>query len=53
MKYIQFMVMLLLVGAILLMGCQKNTEEIDTFASCLTKKGVKMYGAYWCGHCKD
>lgn len=36
-----------------------NTEGIDTIsyeetlAKCLTEKGVKMYGAYWCGHCKN
>ena len=27
-----------------------NTEEI---AKCLTEKGAKMYGAYWCGHCQN
>lgn len=25
----------------------------DAFAKCLTKKGVKMYGSYWCPHCQD
>lgn len=25
----------------------------DTFAKCLTQKGVVMYGAYWCGHCAN
>lgn len=25
----------------------------DSFAKCLTSKGIKMYGAYWCGHCKN
>jgi len=24
----------------------------DEFAQCLTDKGVKMYGAYWCPHCQ-
>lgn len=27
----------------------KNTE----IAKCLTEKGVKFYGAYWCPHCQD
>lgn len=27
--------------------------QYDNFAKCLTEKGVKMYGAYWCGHCKN
>lgn len=25
----------------------------DSFASCLSSKGAKMYGAYWCPHCTD
>jgi len=25
----------------------------DDFAECLNQKGAVMYGAYWCGHCKD
>ncbi len=25
----------------------------DTFAQCLTDKGVKMYGAWWCPHCTN
>ncbi len=24
----------------------------DSFAQCLTDKGVKMYGAWWCPHCQ-
>jgi len=27
--------------------------EFDEFAQCLTDSGAKMYGAYWCGHCKN
>ncbi len=25
----------------------------DNFAKCLTEKGAKMYGAYWCPHCQN
>ncbi|MBI2043870.1 hypothetical protein HYT24_00715 [Candidatus Pacearchaeota archaeon] len=25
----------------------------DDFAKCLTEKGVKIYTAYWCPHCKE
>lgn len=25
----------------------------DEFAQCLADKGVTMYGAWWCPHCKD
>lgn len=26
--------------------------QYDQLATCLTQKGVKMYGAYWCVHCQ-
>jgi len=25
----------------------------DAFARCLSERGVKMYGAYWCPHCVE
>lgn len=25
----------------------------DGFAQCLTEKGAKMYGAWWCPHCQN
>jgi len=27
--------------------------KYDDFAKCLSGKDVKMYGAFWCTHCKD
>lgn len=27
--------------------------QYDSFAKCLTEKGVVMYGAYWCPHCQN
>lgn len=27
--------------------------KYDDFAKCLTEKEAKMYGAFWCPHCKD
>ncbi len=27
------------------------SPALDAFAQCLTDKGVKMYGAWWCPHC--
>ena len=29
-----------------------ESGKYDALASCLTDKGVKFYGAYWCSHCK-
>ena len=28
-------------------------NNFDDFAKCLTSKGATMYGAEWCGHCKE
>ncbi|NOY15215.1 MAG: hypothetical protein GXP43_03285 [bacterium] len=28
-------------------------SSYDSLAQCLTQKGAKMYGAYWCPHCKE
>jgi len=34
---------------------QTNTasDSLNTFAQCLADKGTKMYGAWWCPHCKS
>ncbi len=29
-----------------------EVEDLDGFAQCLSDSGAKMYGAYWCSHCK-
>ena len=31
---------------------QSKPGQYDDSAKCLTEKGVKMYGAWWCPHCK-
>ncbi len=30
-----------------------NSGKYDNFAKCLASKGATMYGAEWCGHCKE
>lgn len=30
-----------------------SNTSYDNFAKCLTEKGVKLYGASWCGHCSN
>lgn len=44
-------------------ACVAETEEeskevssedpLEAFTNCLSEKGAKMYGAYWCSHCKE
>ena len=31
----------------------QSSGQYDDFAKCLTEKGAKMFGAYWCSHCKS
>jgi len=31
----------------------KQSIRLNAFAQCLSAKGAKMYGAYWCPHCAD
>lgn len=30
----------------------QNQTSLDSLAKCLTEKGAKFYGAYWCPHCQ-
>ena len=32
---------------------QGDHLKLDAFAKCLSNMSVKMYGADWCGHCKN
>jgi len=31
----------------------RREHQHDAFARCLTARGVKMYGAWWCPHCTE
>jgi hypothetical protein len=31
----------------------RSQHRHDAFARCLTQRGVKMYGAWWCPHCVE
>ena len=52
-------VICLLTAIALISGCTSQKEEkaspssatLDSFAQCLTEKGVKMYGSYICSAC--
>ena len=40
-------------GAVYYLGYLRRAHRYDQFARCLSTKGVKMYGAYWCPHCAE
>lgn len=50
-----FVITLLLIGGGLYLATRKSPQyaKLDDFAKCLTDKGMIMYGAYWCQHCKN
>ncbi len=31
----------------------RSQHKYDAFARCLSDRGVKMYGAWWCPHCAE
>jgi hypothetical protein len=39
-------------GAAFYLG-RRSQHKYDGFAHCLTDRGVKMYGAWWCPHCQE
>ena len=56
-KYLPFiglgLVLVLIVGSLyFFLTPQQGPGKYDSFAQCLSNKGVKMYGAWWCPHCK-
>ena len=38
--------------SLLISGCGPSPETYE-FAKCLSTNGAKMFGAFWCGHCKS
>jgi hypothetical protein len=32
---------------------RRSHSPLESFAQCLTARGTKMYGAWWCPHCAD
>ena len=39
------------VGGIFLLASRPG--QYDNLAQCLTDKGAKFYGAFWCSHCQE
>ena len=43
----------IITAMLLFVGCSSGGGVDPAFAKCLTDNGAKMYGAYWCPHCKE
>jgi hypothetical protein len=52
-KVIIGVVILAALGIAYYVSYHQRAHRYDEFARCLTRKGVKMYGAYWCPHCTE
>ncbi len=51
MKY--FFLFSFLIVLVVLSGCVQGPGKYDTFAKCLTEKGLVMFGTEWCSHCQN
>lgn len=50
-----YLIVLIIASSTVLYGCSllNNSTNHDELAKCLTSKGVKFYGAFWCPHCAE
>ncbi|MDP3729457.1 MAG: hypothetical protein Q8R26_01725 [bacterium] len=54
-KYIFILILVVAIAGIGWAGYSYKTTPgpLDTFAQCLSEKGVMFYGAFWCPHCQE
>ena len=51
-RLLPFLIIVLL--ALFISGCSKEADpNAEKLVICLEESGVKMYGAFWCGHCEE
>jgi hypothetical protein len=53
MKLQNYLIIGCVTAMLLLVGCSSGGGVDPAFAKCLTDNGAKMFGAYWCPHCKE
>jgi glutaredoxin len=57
--YIYIAIVVIVIGGLVVArnmnegGGASRITKYDDFAQCLTDKGARFFGAYWCPHCKD
>ena len=54
----KYFILIILILSVFLISCSSSGDltssaVLDNFSQCLTERGAKMYGAYWCPHCLD
>ena len=53
MAILVIVIVVILFGVFFVTRGEAEPNEYDEFAKCITNSGAKMYGAYWCSHCKS
>lgn len=48
-----YLIIILVIGAGLYYFSRPKTVDYSNFAQCVAASGAKMYGTWWCPHCKD
>jgi len=46
-------IILIIIVGIGIYAYSATAKNYDAFAQCISAKGAKFYGAFWCPHCKD
>jgi len=52
-RYVLYGVIIVAALALAYYLSHRTQHKYDNFARCLTDRGVKMYGAWWCPHCQE
>lgn len=47
------LLVVIVAGGVYYLATRHRPGRLDAFAQCLSSKGVKMYGAFWCPHCLE
>ncbi|MFH2020996.1 MAG: hypothetical protein ABIJ34_06265 [archaeon] len=52
-SYWQYVLVIIVLGGALYYFSLPKQGDYDEFAACVAASGAKMYGTWWCPHCKD
>jgi hypothetical protein len=52
-RYVLYAVIIVALFALAYYFGRRTQHKYDGFAHCLTERGAKMYGAWWCPHCQE
>lgn len=53
MRTLRIFAVLLFASGLLATASAADNPKMDAFAKCVSSKGAKMYGTFWCPHCAE